>query len=108
MADPVKADVHMHLYQSPESGEWWKSGYEIFEYGEKDGVTFSGYSGTVDDAVAAMREAGFVHGIAVNLLSVDLFRLEAIAVLPDEVQGADREKAISDIDATMADRFRAF
>src|SRR5437762_13972756 len=85
-----------------------KTAYEIFEYGEKDGVTFSNYSGTVDDAVAAMREAGFAHGVAVNLLSVDLFRLEAIAMLPDEVQGDAREKAISEIDATMADRFRDF
>jgi predicted TIM-barrel fold metal-dependent hydrolase len=108
MADPVKVDVHMHLYQSPESGEWWKSGYEIFEYGEKEGVTFSDYSGTVDDAVAAMKDAGFAHGVAVNLLSVDLFRLEAIAMLPGDLQGDDRAKAISEIDATMAGRFRDF
>jgi predicted TIM-barrel fold metal-dependent hydrolase len=98
----------MHLYQSPESGQWWKAGYEIFEYGEKEGVNFSRYSGTIDDAVAAMKEAGFAHGVAVNLLSVDLFRLEAIAMLPEDVQGDDRKGAIAEIDATMADRFRDF
>jgi predicted TIM-barrel fold metal-dependent hydrolase len=108
MAEPVKVDVHMHLYETPESGEWWKAGYEIFEYGEKDGVRFSDYSGTVEDAVEAMEKAGFSHGIAVNLLSVDLFRLEAMAMLPQEVQGDDREKAIREIDETMADRFRSF
>jgi uncharacterized protein len=104
----VKIDVHMHLYETPESGEWWKAGYEIFEYGQKEGVRFSDYSGTVGDAVQAIEKAGFSHGVAVNLLSVDLFRLEAIAMLPEEVQGADRDRAIEEIDATMADRFRAF
>jgi predicted TIM-barrel fold metal-dependent hydrolase len=108
MTGPVKIDVHMHLYETPESGEWWKAGYEIFEYGQKDGVRFSDYSGTVEDAVRAMEKAGFSHGVAVNLLSVDLFRLEAIAMLPHEVQGEDRERAIREIDATIGDRFRSF
>jgi predicted TIM-barrel fold metal-dependent hydrolase len=108
MTEPVKVDVHMHLYETPESGEWWKAGYEIFEYGEKEGVRFSDYSGTVAEAVEAMEKAGFSHGVAVNLLSLDLFRLEAIAMLPKGVQGADREKAIQEIDETMADRFRSF
>jgi predicted TIM-barrel fold metal-dependent hydrolase len=108
MTAPVKVDVHMHLYETSESGEWWKSGYEIFEYGEKKGVRFSHYSGTVEDAVEAMEKAGFSHGVAVNLLSVDLFRMEAIAMLAEEVQGEDREKAIREIDETMADRFRSF
>lgn len=108
MTEPVKVDVHMHLYETSESGEWWKSGYEIFEYGEKKGIRFSHYSGTVEDAVEAMEKAGFSHGVAVNLLSVDLFRMEAIAMLAEEVQGEDREKAIREIDETMADRFRSF
>lgn len=108
MSDPIKIDVHMHLYQSVESGEWWKAGYEIFEYGEKDGVEFSRYSGTVDDAIQAMKEAGFAHGVAVNLLSVDLFRAEAIAMLPAQIQGEDRDRAIAEIDETMADRLGDF
>jgi predicted TIM-barrel fold metal-dependent hydrolase len=108
MTEPVKVDVHMHLYETAESGVWWKAGYEIFEYGEKEGVTFSEYSGTVGDAVEAMEKAGFSHGIAVNLLSVELFRLEAIAMLPEDVQGEDRQRAIEEIEATMSDRFRSF
>jgi predicted TIM-barrel fold metal-dependent hydrolase len=107
MSGPVKVDVHMHLYPTAASGEWWKTGYEIWEYGAKDGVTFSRWSGTVGDALAAMEEAGFSHGIAVNLLSVDLFREEALAMLPEGLQGGDRTKAVAEIDATMAERFRA-
>jgi predicted TIM-barrel fold metal-dependent hydrolase len=107
MTDPIKVDVHMHLYPSAESGAWWKTGYEIWEYGSKDGVTFSGYDGTVDDALAAMEKAGFQHGVAVNLLSVELFREEAMAMLPRDLPSADRERAVAEIDESMADRFRA-
>jgi len=107
MADPVRVDVHMHLYPSAESGDWWKAGYEIWEYGDKDGVTFSRFSGTVSDALVAMEEAGFSHGVAVNLLSADLFRAEAVAMLPEELQDEDRAAAVPEIEATMAERFRA-
>jgi predicted TIM-barrel fold metal-dependent hydrolase len=107
MTEPVKVDVHMHLYPSAESGAWWKSGYEIWEYGDKEKVTFSRYSGTVDDALAAMEKAGFSHGIAVNLLSVELFREEAVAMLPEGLQGQDRAAAVAEIEETMPERFRA-
>ncbi len=107
MADALRVDVHMHLYQSAASGDWWKAGYEIWEYGEKEGVRFSRSSGTVGDALAALEGAGFSHGIAVNLLSVDLFREEAVAMLPDDLQGEDRAAAVAEIEATMAERFRA-
>jgi predicted TIM-barrel fold metal-dependent hydrolase len=107
MADPVRVDVHMHLYPSAESGAWWKAGYEIWEYGENDKIAFSHFSGTVGDALTAMEEAGFSHGVAVNLLSVDLFREEAVAMLPKDLHGEDRAAAVTEIEATMADRFRA-
>jgi predicted TIM-barrel fold metal-dependent hydrolase len=107
MTDPIKVDVHMHLYPSAESGAWWKTGYEIWEYGAKDGVAFSRYDGTVDDALAAMAEAGFRHGVAVNLLSVELFREEAVAMLPEDLPSEDRARAVAEIDGSMAERFRA-
>ena len=97
----------MHLYPSAESGDWWKAGYEIWEYGEKQGVRFSRSSGTVGDALAAMEKAGFSHGVAVNLLSVDLFREEALAMLPQDLHGEERAKAAAEIEATMGERFRA-
>jgi uncharacterized protein len=107
MTDPIKVDVHMHLYPSARSGAWWKSGYEIWEYGAKDGVAFSRYDGTVDDALAAMDEAGFGHGVVVNMLSVDLFLQEAIAMLPPDLDAEERARAVAEIEDRMADRFRA-
>jgi hypothetical protein len=43
----------------------------------------------------------------VNLLSVDLFREEAAAMLPADLQGEDRTRAVAEIEATMGERFRA-
>ncbi|HZD38276.1 MAG TPA: amidohydrolase family protein [Actinomycetes bacterium] len=107
MTDPIKVDVHMHLYPSASSGAWWKGGYEIWEYGAKDDVAFSRYHGTVDDALDAMAKAGFRHGVAVNMLSVDLFREEAVAALPEDLPVEQRARAVAEIERTMADRFRA-
>jgi len=107
MTDPIKVDVHMHLYPSAESGAWWKAGYEIWEYGSKDAVSFSRYNGTVDDALVAMEKAGFRHGVAVNLLSVELFREEAMAMLPEDLPSEDRARATAEIEGSMAERFRA-
>jgi len=107
VTDPIKVDAHMHLYPSAESGAWWKAGYEIWEYGSKDGVTFSRYNGTVDDALAAVEQAGFRHGVVVNMLSVDLFREEAVAMLPQDLPPEDRARAVAEIEGSMAERFRA-
>jgi uncharacterized protein len=107
MTDPIKVDVHMHLYPSAESGAWWKGGYEIWEYGARDGISFSRSNGTVDEALVAMEKAGFQHGVAVNLLSVDLFRDEAMAMLPQDLPAEERARAAAEIDGSMAERFRA-
>lgn len=106
MAEPVKVDVHMHLYESTDVGEWWKAGYEIWEYGPKEGVRFSRYSGTVEDAIEAMAKAGFSHGIAVNLFGMELSKQEAVWKLPATMDGKDRARAIAEIEATMPDRLR--
>jgi predicted TIM-barrel fold metal-dependent hydrolase len=107
MSEPVKIDVHMHLYPSTAVGDWWKAGYEIWEYGEKPDVRLSVASGTIGEALEAIEKAGFSHGIGVNLFSVELFRLEAIAMLPPELDPEERERAVAEIEGGMPD-IRAF
>ena len=72
MPDPLRVDVHLHLYETKEAGEQEKATYEIWEYGRKPDVVFSRFGGDVDDALAAMDEAGFKHAVVVNLFAVDL------------------------------------
>jgi predicted TIM-barrel fold metal-dependent hydrolase len=105
---PIVVDVHMHLYESKAIGEWWKAGYEIFEYGSKPDVPFGSFSGDVEDAVTALATAGYAHGVAVNLFSVDLFREEAISALPSDLSPADRAAAIQRIEDGLPERMRAY
>jgi predicted TIM-barrel fold metal-dependent hydrolase len=70
--DPLRVDVHMHLYETKEAGEREKDAYEIWEYGPKTDVEFSRFGGDVDDALTAMGDAGYVHAVVVNLFAVDL------------------------------------
>src|SRR5215831_11851588 len=76
MSEPLRIDAHIHLYSTREEGEWWKAGYEIWEYGQRDGIDFSHDTGTLGETVAALGRGGFAHGVVVNLFSVDLFRLQ--------------------------------
>jgi predicted TIM-barrel fold metal-dependent hydrolase len=109
MATPVRVDVHMHIFESKAVGERLKASYEIWEYGERPArVRLSPYGGDIEDAVTAIAKAGYERAVAVNLFAVDLARQEALAALPAEVRGAERDRAIAEIDATMADRLRAF
>ena len=72
MPDPLRVDVHMHLYETKEAGEQEKATYEIWEYGRKPDVVFSRFGGDVDDALTAMGDAGYAHAVVVNLFAVDL------------------------------------
>jgi uncharacterized protein len=105
---PLLVDVHMHLYESKAIGEWWKAGYEIFEYGSKPDVPFGSFSGDIDDAVTALATAGYAHGIAVNLFSMDLFLAEATSLLPDGLSPEERAEAIRRIEEGLPDRMRAY
>jgi predicted TIM-barrel fold metal-dependent hydrolase len=82
-AEALRIDCHMHLYPNREEGAREKETYEIWEYGRKDDVEFSGFGGDVADAEQAMRQDGFSHAIITNLF--------AVALLPKELQKASPE-----------------
>jgi predicted TIM-barrel fold metal-dependent hydrolase len=108
MNGPLKIDTHIHLYSSHEEGEWWKAGYEIWEYGERGGVHFSNDTGTLDETVAALGRGGFAHGVVMNLFSADLFRQRHESALPPDTDVAERARALAEFDATLGDRYVAF
>jgi predicted TIM-barrel fold metal-dependent hydrolase len=72
MPDPLRVDIHLHLYETKEGGEREKTTYEIWEYGSKPDVVFSRFDGDLDDALTAMGEAGYAHAVVANLFAVDL------------------------------------
>jgi uncharacterized protein len=108
LSAPLKVDTHIHLYTSGEEGRWWKAGYEIWEYGERDGVQFSTDTGTLEETVAALGRGEFAHGVVMNLFSTDLFRLQYESALPPEADAEERARALAEFDATIGERYLAF
>jgi uncharacterized protein len=70
MAGPLIVDTHVHLYRSAEEGKRGKVGYEIWEYGQREGVTFSELSGDLESCRKAMDAAGCSAVVVTNLLDV--------------------------------------
>jgi len=60
MSGPLKVDMHLHMYPSRAEGEWWKTGYEIWEYGAGN-VLWSEDAGTLEETSAALDRGGFGH-----------------------------------------------
>ncbi len=108
MSGPLKIDTHIHVYSSGEEGRWWKAGYEIWEYGERDGVHFSKDTGTLAETVAALGRSGFAHGVVMNLFSAGLFRQQYESALPRDMGVAERAQALAEFDATIGERYVAF
>lgn len=70
MAEPLKIDVHMHIYGSKEEGTRRKEGgYVIWEYGDKPDVRFSRYGGDLEDALETIQQCGFSKAVVVNLFT---------------------------------------
>src|SRR5207253_1305217 len=79
----VSLDIHVHVL--PSADDPIRDGYEIWEYGAKDGVVFSEARGTTEEVDAAVLASGFAHVVAVNLFVADLVRGEAVRGLPEDV-----------------------
>jgi len=106
MTDPLLVDVHVHVMPSPDDPI--RDGYEIWEYGTKDGVVFCDDRGTLEDTLAAMDAAGFSRVIAANMFAADVVREEALAQEPPGQSAADRAVAEAAIEVSMPERLRAF
>ena len=72
MADELRIDSHLHLYETKAAGLREKETYEIWEYGPKQDVTFARFGGDIEDAEAAMAEAGYAHAVIANLFAIAL------------------------------------
>lgn len=107
MSGPLKVDTHLHMYPSRAEGEWWKTGYEIWEYGEGT-VQWSEDAGTLEETAAALDRGGFAHGIVLNLFAAGPFRQQYSSTLPPDMDAAQRARALAEFDATIGERYMAF
>ncbi len=67
MPEGLVIDTHIHTYPIRELGFEERTSYEVWEYGEKDGIQYSEYGGDIEDVVQALKEAGATRGVLVNL-----------------------------------------
>jgi uncharacterized protein len=101
-------DVHMHLYTSQDSARWALEGYEISEYGSKEGVRFANAPGVVEEAAAKLARSELAHAVVLNLFAPDSFRDEAIAGLPAVLDAEERRRRIDQITAGTGDAMVRF
>jgi uncharacterized protein len=107
MSGPLKVDTHLHMYPSRAEGEWWKAGYEIWEYG-KGTVRWSEDAGTLEETTAALDRGGFAHGVVLNLFAAGPFRQQYESTLPPDMDAAQRARALAEFDVTIGERYVAF
>lgn len=67
MSGPLIIDAHMHVFESKEQGRRAKASYEGWEFGDPDSKPpYSDYAGDVEDALAAIDEAGASKAVMVH------------------------------------------
>ena len=108
MADVLKIDAHLHLYETKAIGAFEKGDYGIWEYGEKPGVKFSNYDGDLADTLEAMEAAGVHKAVVVNLFSTRGVMERAVARMPGRMSASEREAAIREVEAGYANDLREF
>ena len=108
MGNPLKIDVHMHLYKTRDDGLAAIDGYHIWEYGEKPDVRFGDLGGNIDDALGAMEASGITKAVVVNLYSAKVAKAEAIAELSVGLSDAERTLAIDKIESAQIKNFKDF
>jgi hypothetical protein len=84
MSDPCVVDVHVHLFERPDDP--LRDGYDIWEYGEYDGVAFGTRRGTLEDLEAALEPGPVAHCVVLGMFEPH----------PSEPGEADRLRAYND------------
>jgi predicted TIM-barrel fold metal-dependent hydrolase len=67
VSDPRVVDVHVHLFERADDP--MRDDYEIWEYGDLDGVDFGTRRGTVEDLTASMSRAPVAHCVLVGMFA---------------------------------------
>lgn len=94
MADYLVVDAHMHCFRTAEAGRLAM------------GLTpsYTSYSGTIDDALSAMKKTGMSKAIMVNTIPLAYMRDAALRKLSPDLSPEQRQQAEAEIHETLLDR----
>jgi uncharacterized protein len=88
MTDPLVVDVHVHVFEQPDDP--MRDSYEIWEYGELDGVEFGTRAGTIEDLEAAMAEQTCDHSVIIGMWAPSMGESADQADRPDRLRDYNR------------------
>ena len=108
MASPILVDAHLHIYRSREWGLRRLTGYNIGEYGPKEDVESADTTGSAEDALKDIAEAGFHRVVVANLFAEDQARDFAIFHLDPNLTDTQRADAIIEIENSTPTLFREY
>ena len=94
----MRIDTHLHIYADPDRGRYEIENFPIVEYGDKSDIPLAGVGGSVDDALAALEEAGFDYAAVLGSYEVPGYPdiPEGLVHWPAEpVHGAHRDDLIA-------------
>ncbi len=108
MVDLIKIDYHVHLYRVADQAREDKESYEIVEYGAKKDLHMSALTGTVEETVEAMADAGIAKAIVLNLYVAGWERERFANRLPDGMGEGERNQTMAAFDAAIPDELKDF
>jgi uncharacterized protein len=105
MSDPTVVDVHVHVFERADDPQ--RDGYEIWEYGEHEGVEFGHRRGTVDDLLTATTTASPTHCVVLGMFVPEL-QMAEVERSWDDIEQAERAKRSVELWESLPDRLRAY
>ena len=108
MAAPEIIDIHMHIYRTREWGLRRKQTLQIWEYGDKPDMRFTQSSGSPQEAVDDIEEAGFSRVVVANLFAIPQAIDFAVSSLPDGISEEERARAIKEIESSPGRLLKEF
>jgi uncharacterized protein len=84
MSDPFVVDVHVHVF--PGENDPMRHGYDIWEYGPFEGVTYGERQGTFDDLITSMAEHPCDHSVILGMFVAAMEDVADEGELPDRMR----------------------
>jgi uncharacterized protein len=105
VSDPTVVDVHVHVFERADDPQ--RDGYEIWEYGELEGVEFGHRRGTVDDLLSATTTASPTHCVILGMFVPEL-QMAEVERTWDVSDDAERTRMSLELWDSLPDRLRAY
>jgi predicted TIM-barrel fold metal-dependent hydrolase len=105
VSDPTVVDVHVHVFERADDPQ--RDGYDIWEYGEHEGVEFGHRRGTVEDLLSATTTETPTHCVVLGMFVPELQIAEVERTWGD-LGEADRTRRSVELWESLPDRLRSY